>query len=472
MRLAIIFLCALLLSACSNSPQRAEAPAATPPLNTTIAELLQQSKKINGAIAIATLADIAAESGGNPESLYNLAYAHFRNAQARQDIAEHDLAITYFNEILLMVPGNQAVIGALYNIYYDDTLRNRNASAFAKASDYFWQMPDTMRRTTNPPSLAKFIALAVQQETLKQPDRQALRETLLKAIQEQPFNDSAYIQLARIYSEDHYFSLAIATLKLAAENITDSAALYKTIASTYEQRANVNNCSYENPRDITSAANYYKLAIPLAPDDQDLHYRLANAFIDQGQGNLGLHESSIAMELQASSLSLGTTAQDYSILSHSPSARQLLARALSAGMPISETGYHEINMNLGEWQKAAEGFAAYIKTRQTFSIYDLIKSDIIAQQSQQASWLRNSKISLANDWEETLSNYWNGNISAAIFQKKAINRCEKTEFYFYSGYRDWQSGEKAQARIKFAEALKQNTYRFIERPLAQYFLQR
>lgn len=438
--------------------------------NPKITALLQESKKIQSSPTITSLIKKAEKNVNAPEPLYDLAYTHLKHAQATQNMSEYNLARNYFSEILLLVPGNLAVIGALYNIYYDDILHNRSTNAFQKAKDYFLQMPESIQATMNPPSLAKFVATAVAQEAQHQHDHQVLRDILLQAIQEQPKNDSAYIQLAKIYSEDHYFSLAIATLKLGSENIKDSAELYKAIASTYEKRANVNNCSYENPNDIANATKYYKLAIPLAPDNQELHYSLSSSLIDQHQNILGLNESSIALELDPNITALSITAQDYSILQHPQKAKELLALALNKGFSISEGSYHEINMNLGEWKNAADGFSAYVKTRNTFTVYDLIKSDIIAQQSKQQPWLTQDKITVENKWEESLLHYWTTSIGAENLKKMAHNSCEKTEYYFYSGYKDLRNGQTAQANAKFAEALNQKTYRFIERPLASYFL--
>ena len=76
-----------------------------------------------------------------------------------------------------------------------------------------------------------------------------------------------------------------------------------------------------------------------------------------------------------------------------------------------------------------------------------------------------------NKWEQTLLNYWQARASADDLKKTALTRCEKTEYFFYTGYQDLQAGRTAQAHTKFKAAIDQNTYRFIERPLAAYFLQ-
>ncbi|RYZ88485.1 MAG: hypothetical protein EOO68_26395 [Moraxellaceae bacterium] len=129
-------------------------------------------------------------------------------------------------------------------------------------------------------------------------------------------------------------------------------------------------------------------------------------------------------------------------------------------------------MNNGDWKNAAAGFDSYVKSHDKFSVYDLMKSDMIAQQAQVQPWLPSNKITLSNAWEKALFNYWGENISADELKKLANTRCEKTEYYFYTGYRDLLSGNKTQANTKFTAAMNQNTYRFVERPLAQYFLQR
>ncbi len=56
------------------------------------------------------------------------------------------------------------------------------------------------------------------------------------------------------------------------------------------------------------------------------------------------------------------------------------------------------------------------------------------------------------------------------FKQAANNRCERTEYFFYSGYRDYRAGKTVAAKANFSAALQQNTYRFIERPLARHFL--
>jgi lipoprotein NlpI len=129
-------------------------------------------------------------------------------------------------------------------------------------------------------------------------------------------------------------------------------------------------------------------------------------------------------------------------------------------------------MNQGDWNKAAEGFNAYIKSRTQFSVYDLIKGDIIAQQANTQPWPLGKHVSTNNKWEQTLFDYWQARTSADDLKKIALTRCEKTEYFFYTGYQDLHAGITAQAHTKFKAAIDQNTYRFIERPLAAYFLQK
>jgi hypothetical protein len=314
--------------------------------------------------------------------------------------------------------------------------------------------------------------MATWQESQHQPNHQQLREILLNAMQEHPRNDIAYIELAKLYSEDHYFTLALATLKLGAENIHDSVELYKAIGLTYEQRAEANGCNYEHSSDIANASKYYKLAIPLKPTEQSLHYNLSRTLFDQNLNNLALYEADIALELEEGKTDFAIAAQNYSMLGNNKKANALLHRAMDNGYTMSETGYHEIFMNEGDWKTAARGFSAYINSRTSYSVYDLIKSDIIAQQSQEKPWLVNKKISLNSDWEENLFKYWDTKITADELKKKAITSCEKTEYYFYTGYQDYRDGKIELAKSKFSAALNQNTYRFIERPLARYFLQK
>lgn len=475
MKLSLALLFLLAITACSTPTHTSvekKSVAAMPVNAHKMASYFQESKNINGSTTVAQLIEVALKDPSNPEPLYALGYLHMQSGIASKNARELELSEIYLKEVLTKFPGNQMVLQALYNVYYDNTFRNRSPNAFDNAKAVFAQFPDSARASMNPPSLAKFASTAAQQEKDRQPNRQALRELLLQAIQESPQTDSSYLHLARLYSDDHYFPLAIATLKLGEENIQSSADLYKAIADTYVKRAEVNGCNYEHASDIQNAGKYYQLAIPLQPDDQALHFALSQSFLDQNRNQLGLNEAKIGLDLKASSESIGLNAQNLSNLGYNTQALALLQQAIAQGYSLSDAGYHEIYMNNGDWKNAAAGFNAYIKNHEKFSVYDLIKSDIIAQQAQTPSVLANKKITFGSEWEQALFNYWNARTGADDLKKIAYTRCEKTEYYFYTGYKDLQAGQTAQANTKFTAALNQNTYRFIERPLARYFLQK
>ena len=433
---------------------------------------LMASQKVNASPLVVEFIKKALTDPKNTEPLYGLGYLHMESGIQNKNASELELAEAYLTEVLTQFPGNQAVLQALYNVYYDSTLRGRLPSAVEKAKEIFKLIPESARGELNPPSLAKFAATAYQQEINKQPDRQALREILLAAIQESPQTENAYIQLARLYREDHYFPLAIATLKMGEENNKTSVDLYKTIADTYVKRSEVNGCNYENPSDIQNSSKYYQLAIPLKPEDQDLHTSLSQAFFDQNRNQLGLHEAQLALDIKPTKENMSLKAQHLSTLGYHPQALALLQAAVGKGYSLSEAGYHEIYMNQGDWAKAAEGFHAYSKNRTKFSVYDLIKSDIIAQQAQVQPWPLAKHVTTNTKWEQHLFDYWQARTSADELKKIALTRCEKTEYFFYTGYQDLHAGRTAQAHTKFKAAIDQNTYRFIERPLAAYFLQK
>lgn len=473
----ILLLCAALLQACAASSTNKGAPKKSSNAthaavrDSALAALLEESRATTQSPMMIKFVEEAIAEPDNPERLYNLGYNHMQLGINNRDTRELKLATQYLTRVLAMVPGNQSVLNALYNVYYDDTFNNRYLAAYDTARDIWSQLAESTRLTMNPPSLAKFAATLIWQEKNHQADRQQLRDILLRATQENPYNDKAYIQLAKLYSEDHYFALALATLKLAEENITNSADLYKTIGLTYEQRAEANNCNYEHRGDIAKSAKYYKLAVPLKAEDAQLHYNLAYAFFDQDLNQLGLNETGLALELGKQVGDLALNAQHYSMLGMHSKANSFLNMALSQGYSAAEAGVHEIYMNQGDWQNAAKSFDSYLKSRSNFTVYDLIKSDIIARETQQRPLIVNQKISLGNDWEEALFNFWSAKISSEDLKKQAHNTCEKTEYYFYTGYRDLSAGQSDQAKTKFTAALDQKTYRFIERPLARLFLQ-
>jgi hypothetical protein len=129
-------------------------------------------------------------------------------------------------------------------------------------------------------------------------------------------------------------------------------------------------------------------------------------------------------------------------------------------------------MTSGDWLKAALSFTDYIQSQKRLAVYDAIKADIIAQQSQVnlSRVTRNKELVYANDWQALLYAWWQGEISQEKLASFASNKCERTELYFYAGYKALQSGNKLVAKDAFIKSIEQNTYRFIERPLAKRFL--
>jgi hypothetical protein len=474
------FLLVLLTASCDTSTSTIK-PVAKSPLKAAqhnssvsphkLADYFDESQKINNAPAITKFIQSAILEPANAEPLYSLGYLHMQSGIGTKNKRELELADIYLNEVLTKLPGNSAVLAALYNVYYESILRDYNVNAFDNALAIFTQLPESSKATMNPPSLAKFVATALQQEQNRELNIEALRNILLQAIQESPLADTSYIHLAKLYRDDRYFSLALATLKLGAENIHTSADLYKAIADTYVKRAEVNGCSYEHTSDLENAAKYYQLAIPLKSDDQVLHAALSESFLDQNRNQLGLSEAKIALDLKSSSAALGLYAQNLSMLGYHTQAKLFLGQAVAEGYGAEHAGYHEIYMNMGDWKNAALGFNLYIKEREKFTVFDFIKNDIIAQQNNSKAVLPIDKVVANTSWEKALFNFWIGQSTDEELKKIAYTSCEKTEYFFYTGYRDLQKGKTAQAQEKFIAAVNQNTYRFIERPLAKYFLQ-
>ena len=472
-------LLALLIAGCDTSTSMIKSAAKSthtgaqhdPVSAHKLAKNFDESQKTNNSPTVTKLIDSATQEPGNPEPLYSLGYLHMQSGIATKNKSELELADIYLNEVLTKLPGNSAVLSALYNVYYESVLRNYNVNAFDNAKAIFTQLPESSKATTNPPSLAKFVATALQQEKNRELDMAALRDILLHAIQESPLADTSYIHLAKLYRDDRYFSLALATLKLGAENIHTSADLYKAIADTYVKRAEVNGCSYEHVSDIKNAAKYYQLAIPLAPEDQILHASLSESFLDQNRNQLGLSEAKIALDLKPSSSALGLYAQNLSMLGYHLQAKLFLDQAMKEGYGAEHAGYHEVYMNMGDWKNASAGFDLYSKEREKFTVYDFIKSDIIAQQTNNKAAISMDKVVANTSWEKALFNFWNAQSTDQALEKIAYTSCEKTEYYFYTGYKDLKNGKTAQAQAKFTAAIEQNTFRFIERPLARYFLQ-
>jgi hypothetical protein len=212
--------------------------------------------------------------------------------------------------------------------------------------------------------------------------------------------------------------------------------------------------------------------VPLAPTNAELHYALARLYLDQNRYQLALHEAGILVDLEPSAENIAFSAQNYSILGRAHTAQQLLERAKIQGLAASDSAYHEIYMNSGEWMKAALSFTDYLQAQQNISVYDAIKADIIGQQADIdfSKLTPQKKLVFNSEWEAAIYAFWTNKMTRSQLEQTAKNRCERTEYFFYSGYRDYRAGNITAARNNFSAALQQNTYRFIERPLARHFL--
>jgi len=451
----------VLASGCSQQPHAGK----TSTINHAITSGTSTSTEI-----IALEAEVE-KTPNNAELRYNLGLAYIVHAEKNKSVRSRELAIKNFRQVLTLVPGNPATLKLLYNIYYEDIVVG-NENAFAKASNIFNQLSAPVQMKVNAPSLGIFLHHYLAQKKSGKKDLPKLYSALLSAIQEQPASDKAYIQLAKMYREENYFPLALATLKLGAEQIADSGDLYEAIANTYEARAEASGCSYEQTNYIGDAIHYYQQAVPLAPESAELHYALARLYLDRNLYQLALHESSILIELEPTAENIAFSAQNYSMLGKKQTAHTLLEQARTKGLTAGDSAYHEIYMNSGEWTKAALSFTDYLQAQKKISVYDAIKADIIGQQADLdfSALIQKKQLAFNSEWEAAIYAFWTDKLTRTRFEQTAKNRCERTEYFFYSGYRDYRDGKLAAAKQQFSSALQQNTYRFIERPLARHFL--
>lgn len=460
-RTVVLIVILALVSGCSQQTHRGQ----TATTDSTITAGAGRSAEI------AALETEIEQTPGNAELHYKLGIAYIVDAEKNKSPHSRERAIENFRQVLKLVPGNLATLKFLYNIYYTDVVAG-NGQAFTEASSIFNQLPATIQKEVNAPSLGVFLHHYLAQKKSGKKNNPVLYKALLAAIHEQPASDKAYIQLAKMYREENYFPLALATLKLGAEQITDSMDLYEAIAHTYEARAEASGCSYEQAAHISDAIHFYQQAVPLAPETGALHYALARLYLDQNLYQLALHESSILVELEPTAENIAFSAQNYSILGEERKAHTLLEQARTKGLPTADSAYHEIYMNSGEWTKAAPGFTDYLQAQKKISVYDVIKADIIGQQADLdfSKLIAQKQLVFRSEWEAAVYAFWTNKMALNQFEQAAENSCELTEYFFYSGYRDYRAGKLSTAKQKFFAALQQNTYRFIERPLARHFL--
>ena len=409
----------------------------------------------------------------NPEILYQLALAYWDEAEDSNSQPNRDKALHYFKQVLVLAPENTATLQAIYNVHYKNTLRQGQVN-IEEAKTSYQSLPLDVRQQLNPPSLALFIHTYIKQSKAEEKQYSELQQLLMDAIIEQPLNENAYIHLASLYRAQGYYPLALANLKFASEQIPDSAELYTAIAKTYESRAESSGCSYEHLSQLNAAIEFYKRAIPLDAENPELHFNLAQLYLDKNQYQLALNETRIILELDPTAENLAFMAQQYSMYNQQEKAKALLTKARHQGLKVQDSSLHEIYMYAGDWPAAAQAFTDYAKNRASLNAYDAIKADIISRESNLnlLPAIRDKEIHFSSDWEAAVFAFWTDKITRQQLAKQAHNRCERTELYFYSGYRNLITGNNLQARQELTAAIAENTYRFIERPLARHFLEK
>ena len=460
-------LTACLLSACGQPPKPASSG-----IDFNLGRLgVKPYAQAEPSGEIKRLEKIAAANPRDPEAQFNLGRAYAKELETSHNPASLSQAVAAFERVLLLAPGNASTLSALYNLRYRQTLED-GEEAFAELKNVYQRMTPEQRLAMHPPSLALFIYHYLDQRQSDQQDFAQLQQLLLDGLTEEPGSEAVYVQLAALYREQGYYPLALATLKEASRQLKPSADLLGAIGKTYEARAEAEGCSYERGNYLEDAIRYYKQAVPVAKDDAQIHYHLAGLFLDQNQPQLAMNEARILFELDAKAENQAFIAEQYAMAGDNAQALKLLEQSLQLGLSPSDGTIHEIYMYAGRWPEAASAFRTYLGGRKNLSVYDRIKADIISERSGQdlSDALGGRKLHSYSEWEAAIYAFWTSKLSAEQLQTQVSNSCQRTEFYFYSGYRDLIAGNAQRARGAFAAALQQNTYRFIERPLARQFL--
>lgn len=469
MKYSLLILCIILLAGCQalqNSGSVTEA------VIKEIKNSRNQKQKENPKNQYIVQAENARDQNpDDPEKWYNLGMAYWDDYENSVSLSSRDQAIKSFQAVLKIMPGNVSTIRALYKIYYRSLVLG-DGESFLHASNYFNQLTPEEQKSLNPPSFAQYIHFHYQQEREKKVDYPLLHKTLLQAIQEQPYAESSYIQLSKLYAKQYHYPLAIATLHLGIEQNPESTDLLKAVASTYEARASAETCHYENSKFIDKASHYYLKAIPLQADSADLHLGLARLFMDRDLTQLSANEMEILLSIQPNAANYAFAAHNYAFMGKQDLAYRYIELAKTEGLVSSDSAYFEVYMTTGDWLKAALSFTDYIQSQKRLAVYDAIKADIITQQSKVnlSKLLGNKELVYADDWQALLYAWWKGELGLEKLASFASSKCEKTELYFYAGYKAMQAGNKQLAKEAFSKSIEQNTYRFIERPLAKRFL--
>ncbi|HEY7772145.1 MAG TPA: hypothetical protein VIC26_03120 [Marinagarivorans sp.] len=404
---------------------------------------------------------------------------------------ERDLAkqiINGYQKILEQTPNYVPALRGLYSFYYFDAQKvepfwQERDKSLATLEALYRRLPPLVRREHYPPSFADYQRDSVRTSLGRAPmsQTQALA-ALLAALKDEPRNAMIRTIFAEHIDQMGFGVISQAVLVEAMRSQPNEDIFPHAMANLLYQRALDNPCVQDDAQTLRPALAYYREALSLNPDAR-VHSDLGVIYGLLGLQPLMVNEAA-ALVRQGDLKSLWQAGYLYLYggnidkAGHAFNAADKLASLKR--QPQGRT-YIDYLMVTNQWDKAAEYYPDYLRSKTALDSYDLLLASMIATVAYSENdeiafenvWLPPRQVTLRSPWPETLLDLTWGEVSVdAVASNLQNTRCNVAQLHFYAGFNAMLQGDQP-ALKQHADLVDEQSLMFsLESVLAKTLLNR
>ncbi len=416
---------------------------------------------------------------GNPQLISELGEFYFERYNQGKSVNDLRKAIDYFEKLTAAVPDHLGMQIRLYDAYYRLAVSG-DEDAGLKTKKLFLLLPEQIRGSVNPPSLALYFSDLIKAYKFGTVDHVALRQRLLDAAAEQPKNSATYRIIAKGYQDDEHQDLAIATLLQALKHEPEDGNSMKALGQLYLKRAFGGGCPYEPSSkginsDLKKAAKHLSSAIKYLPDDIELRSTLSSLYEMMNLTPLSVNQAQAALRIEATADTRMNLADVLTTAEHYEEARDMYLQLIAEGIDNAYLQIAYLYFYQGDWQNAVNAIDQYIGRTAEQNFYALLMKSVAEYEILGVSFsrekFRHETIGIeATDWESNLGSYWLKDMDEDELISNAKNVCQRSEADFYIGYNYFKEGNLLEAKSHFEQILNNHVYDYVEYKMARFLL--
>ena len=351
---------------------------------------------------------------GNPQLISEIGEFYFERYNQGKSTNDLRKAIDYFEKLSAAVPNHLGMQIRLYDASYRLAVSGDEAAG-EKTKKLFLLLPEQIRGSVNPPSLALYFSDLIKAYKFGTIDNAALRQRLLDAAAEQPKNSATYRILAKGYQDDKHQDLAIATLLLALKHEPEDGNSMKALGQLYLKRAFDGGCPYEPSSDginsdLKKAAKQLSSAIKYLPNDIELRSTLSNLYEMMNLSPLSVNQAQAALRIEATADTRMNLADVLTSAGHYEEARDMYLQLITEGIDSAYLQIAYLYFYQGAWQNSVDAIDQYIEITGEHNFYALLMKSVAENEILGVSFSREKfRFETADinmtPWESNLGSY-------------------------------------------------------------------